>query len=460
MNKGAAYMTEGPLLKKIILYSIPVILTGTLQLLFNAADLVIVGRFSGSLSVAAVGATGSVTNLIVNLFIGLSIGAGVMVAQGIGAGDVEGVRRTVHTAVPAAAIGGLALSAVGISLARTLLDLMGTKPDVIDKSVIYMQIYFAGMAANMVYNFGASILRAAGDIRSPLFYLTAAGVLNVILNLVFVILFKMDVAGVALATVLSQTLSAALIVLALMHREDACRLYLRDLRLHPKYLLRMLKIGLPAGLQGSLFSISNVIIQSSVNSFGSVAMAGNAAAGNIEGFVYTAMNSLQQTAVNFVGQNYGAKKYKRIGKITLICLATVTVVGVTLGVSGYVFSRSLLSIYITDSAAAIETGVIRMSLICLPYALCGIMDVMTGTLRGMGASLVPMIISVAGVCVFRIVWIYTVFGMEPYHTLQVLYASYPISWIVTFLAEGIVFLVLLRKKLRLDKAAGICYSNS
>ena len=455
MNKGAAFMTEGPLLKKIIFYTIPIILTGMLQLLFNAADLVIVGQFSGSLSVAAVGATGSVTNLIVNLFIGLSIGAGVMVAQGIGAGDAESVRRTVHTAIPAAVIGGLALSAVGIALARPLLTLMGTQPDVIDGAATYMRIYFAGMTANMLYNFGASILRAAGDIKSPLYFLTAAGVLNVILNVVFVMLFHMDVAGVALATVLSQVLSAALVLLTLRHREDACRLYLREVRLYGRVLLRMLAIGLPAGLQGSLFSISNVIIQSSVNSFGSVAMSGNAAAGNIEGFVYVAMNSLQQTAVNFVGQNYGARKYKRIGKITGICLVCVAAVGLTLGVSGYLFSRQLLSIYITDSAAAIEVGVTRMSLICLPYALCGIMDVMTGALRGMGASLMPMIISVAGVCGFRIVWIFTYFRSPAHHTLDVLYLSYPISWIVTFAVEALVFVVLLRRKMALDKADAV-----
>lgn len=445
MIKNAAYMTEGPLLKKIILYAIPVILTGVLQLLFNAADLVIVGRFCGSLSVAAVGATGALINLIVNLFIGLSVGAGVMVAQGIGQENADAVHKTVHTAFPAALIGGLIMTVIGIIGAGPLLELMDTQPDVIEKSTIYMQIYFAGMTASMVYNFGASILRAAGDIRSPLFFLSIAGVLNVFLNILFVVAFKMDVAGVALATVLSQTLSAALVVLALMRREDACRLYLPEMKLYGRSLLRMMQIGVPAGLQGSLFSISNVLIQSSINSFGSVAMSGNAAAGNIEGFVYISMNSLQQTATNFVGQNYGAKKYKRIETTTLISLLSVTAVGVVMGSLGYAFSRQLLGIYITDSLEAIEVGIVRMSLVCLPYFLCGIMDVMTGVLRGMGSSMTPMIISVLGVCVFRIFWIFTVFRMPDYHSLTTLYVSYPISWLATFSVELIVFIVLIRR---------------
>ena len=439
-------MTEGPLLKNVILYSVPVICTGILQLLFNAADLVIVGRFRGSLAVAAVGATGSITNLIVNLFIGLSVGAGVLVAQRIGARDHDAVHKAVHTAIPAAFLAGLFMSAVGIFGARTFLSLMDTQPDVIDASTLYMRIYFAGMASNMVYNFGASILRAAGDIRSPLIYLTVAGVLNVILNVVFVVVFRLGVEGVAIATVISQTVSAGLILWALTKREDAVRLDFRRMRIYGRSLLGMVKIGLPAGIQGSLFSISNVIIQSSVNAFGSVAMSGNAAAGNIEGFVYTSMNAIHQTAVNFVGQNYGAKKLDRIGKVTGICLAVVTVVGLVMGVGGYLLARPLLGIYITDSPEAIEVGVVRMSLICLPYALCGIMDVMTGVLRGMGASLLPMIVSVLGICVFRVVWIFTVFRSPRYHSLEVLYASYIISWVLTFITEALAFLVLLKKE--------------
>ena len=445
MNRSAAYMCEGPLTKKIVLYSIPVILTGVLQLLFNAADLVIVGRFTGSLSVAAVGATGSIINLIVTLFIGLSVGAGVMVAQGIGAGDYENVYRTVHTAVPAAILGGIALTATGVSCARLFLTWMGTQPDVLDGAVTYMRIYFCGMVGSMVYNFGASILRAAGDIKSPLIFLTSAGVINVGLNLLFVTVFRMGVAGVALATVVSQFVSAALVALALTRRDDMCRLFPSKMRIYPRHLKRMVRIGLPAGMQGALFSISNVLIQSSVNSFGSVAMSGNAAAGNIEGFVYISMNAFQQTATNFTGQNYGAKLYARIRRITLICLISVACVGLSLGIGLYGMGRTLLGFYITDAPAAVEYGIMRMGFICLPYFLDGLMEVMNGVLRGMGRSALPMAVTVAGVCVFRVVWIFTVFSIPAYHTPQVLYTSYPITWTLTFTVELIVYLAIMRK---------------
>jgi len=445
MNKSAAYMCEGPLLKKIIFYAVPVILTGVLQLLFNAADLIVVGRFAGSLCLAAVGATGSLINLIVNLFIGLSIGAGVLVAQGIGAGSYENVHKTVHTAIPAAVIGGAGLTVIGVACARLFLELMGTQSDVIDKSVSYMRIYFCGMIMSMVYNFGASILRAAGDIKSPLIFLSAAGVLNVILNMLFVIAFKMDVSGVALATIISQAVSAVLVVIALSRRDDACRLFIKELKISKKHLVSMIKIGLPAGIQSSMFSISNVLIQSSINSFGSVAMSGNAASGNIEGFVYVSMNAFQQTATNFTGQNYGARLYKRIDRIVLINLVCVSVVGLAFGNLAVLFSRQLLGIYITDSLEAIEIGVLRMGYISAPYFLDGIMEVMTGTLRGMGRSAMPMAVTVAGVCVFRIVWILTVFSVPEYHTLQMLYLSYPISWTITFAVELIAYLAIIKK---------------
>lgn len=452
MNKSAAYMCEGPLLKKIIFYAVPVILTGLLQLLFNAADLIIVGRFAGSLCVGAVGATGSIINLIVNLFIGLSVGAGVLVAQGIGSGSYESVHKTVHTAIPAAVLGGAALTVIGVSFARLFLELMGTQSDVIDKSVTYMRIYFCGMVFSMVYNFGASILRAAGDIKSPLVFLSAAGVINVLLNIVFVVAFKIDVAGVALATVVSQAVSAVLVVVALSKRDDACRLFFKEIRISKEHLSGMIKIGLPAGIQGSLFSISNVLIQSSINSFGSVAMSGNAAAGNIEGFVYTSMNAFQQTATNFAGQNYGAKLYKRIDKIVVICLVSVSVVGLVFGNLCSLFSRKLLGIYITDSLEAIEIGALRMSLIAAPYFLDGIMEVMTGALRGMGRSVMPMAVTILGVCVFRIAWVATVFKLPEYHSLKVLYISYPISWAVTFAVELIAYLIIMRKIKRKNAA--------
>ena len=435
-------LCTGPFWKKIWLYTIPIILTGLLQLLFNAADMVVVGRFAGQEALGAVGATGALINLMVNLFMGLSVGAGVAVAQGIGARDDKAVHRAVHTAIPAAVIGGVFLTVMGIVLSPFFLELMGTPEDVIDLSALYMRIYFAGIIPVLLYNFGASILRAAGDTRGPLIYLAISGVLNVVLNLVFVIAFHMSVAGVALATVLSQVLSCTLVLLALARRPDGCKLELRRLKIYPASLGKIVRIGLPAGIQGSLFSISNVLIQSSINSFGTVVLSGNTAAGNIEGFVYVGMNSFHQTAMNFMGQNMGARKYENFGKIMRICLLSVGGVGILLGGTCYLFARPLLSIYLTNEAAAIGYGVTRMSYICVIYFLCGLMDVMSGVLRGMGCSLSPMVVTVLGVCGFRLAWIYTIFHMEEFHTLEVLYLSYPISWVVTFAALLCVYFVV------------------
>lgn len=437
-------MLEGPLLSGIVMYTIPIILTSLLQLLFNAADLVIVGRFCGSISLAAVGATGSITMLIVNLFIGLSVGAGVTVAHALGSREDEDVRRTVHTAMPTALVGGMVLTVIGISLSETLLNMMDTPENILPLSSVYMKIYFGGMTFNMVYNFCASILRAAGDTKSPLIYLTISGVANVVLNVIFVTQFHMNVAGVALATAISQGISAVLVVMALMRRTDACHLDLKKMRFYKIPLLKIVRIGLPAGIQGSLFSISNVMIQSSVNSFGDIFMSGNAASGNVEGFVYVALNAFHQTAVNFIGQNAGAKQYKRVFKTLWICLGCVIVVGLSLGGLAYAFGPQLLSIYITDSPEAISYGMIRMSFIALPYFLCGLMDVSTGALRGLGASLSPMIISVLGVCGLRIGWLATVFRANP--APQCLYLSYPISWIVTFLFQMLAFLLIYNKQ--------------
>ena len=445
MKKRNSNMLQGPVLWGILGYTIPIILTSVLQLLFNAADLVVVGRFCGSISVAAVGATGSITNLIVNLFIGLSVGAGVTVAHAIGSREEEAVHRAVHTALPVALISGLVLTGVGVVFSGTFLRLMGTPETVLPLSKVYMQIYFGGITFNMVYNFCASILRAAGDTRSPLIFLSLAGVVNVVLNVIFVTVFHMNVAGVALATTISQGISAILVVIALMRRTDACRLYLKKMHLHRQELMKMVRIGLPAGIQGSLFSISNVLIQSSVNSFGDVFMSGNAAAGNIEGFVYVIMNSFHQTAVNYIGQNVGAHQYDRVKKVLRTCLVCVALAGLTAGVLGYSFGPQLLSIYITDSQEAISYGVMRLSLVCLPYFLCGLMDVSTGALRGMGASLEPMIISVLGVCAFRVGWITTVFQIPAFHTPQCLYLSYPISWVLTFIAQYLAFRRVYRR---------------
>ena len=440
-------MIDGPLFSGIVMYTIPIILTSVLQLLFNAADLVIVGRFCGSVSVAAVGATGAITNLIVNLFIGLSVGTGVTVAHALGSREDEAVHRAVHTAMPTALIGGLLLTFVGVLLSEPLLRLMETPETVLPLSTIYMQIYFGGMVFNMVYNFCASILRAAGDTKSPLIYLTLAGVVNVVLNVIFVTVLHMNVAGVALATTISQALSAVLVVIALMRRTDACHLDLKKMRIYAPQFMKMVSIGIPAGIQGSLFSISNVLIQSSVNSFGDIFMSGNAAAGNIEGFAYVSINAFSQTAVNYVGQNVGARQYKRVGRIVGICLACVVVVGLTVGIIGYSLGEQLLSIYITDSPEAIAYGMIRLSYICLPYFLCGLMDVSTGALRGMGASIAPMVISVLGVCGLRVAWIYTVFQIPQFHTPQCLYLSYIVSWSATFLIQIIAFIRIYRKHL-------------
>lgn len=446
-------MLQGPLFGSIVSYTIPIILTGILQLLFNAADLVVVGRFCGSVSVAAVGATGAITNLIVNLFIGLSVGAGVTVAQALGAREEEAVHRTVHTALPAALFSGLVLTVVGILFSETFLIWMGTPEDVLPLSAVYMRIYFAGITFTMVYNFSASILRAAGDTRSPLIYLSVSGVINVVLNVVFVTGFHMNVAGVALATTISQGISAILVVAALMRRTDACKLVLTKLRIYLPQLSKIVRIGLPAGIQSSLFSISNVMIQSSINSFGGVLMSGNAAAGNIEGFLYVTINSFHQTAVNYIGQNVGAQQYSRVKKCLWICLGCVSVVGFVLSLLIYGFGPQLLSIYITDSQEAISYGMIRFAYASLPYFLCGLMDVSTGALRGMGASVTPMIISVLGVCGIRIGWILTIFQVPQFHTPQCLYISYPVSWTVTFLCQLMAFWWVYRKHTRKLKNA-------
>lgn len=448
MERKNMPMLEGNLFSGIINFTVPIILTSLLQLLFNAADLVVVGQFCGSVSVAAVGATGALTNLMVNFFIGLSIGTGVAVAHGIGSREDREVHCIVHTALPLSLVSGLVLTVLGVAFSRTFLHWMGTPDTVLPLSAVYMEIYFGGVTFTMIYNFSAAILRAAGDTKSPLLFLFIAGVVNVVLNVFFVLVCQMNVAGVALATTISQAISAVLVTMALMRRNDACKLDLKKLHFYKPQLRKMIRIGLPAGIQSSLFSISNVLIQSSINSFGDVLMSGNAAASNIEGFVYVCLNAFHQTAVNFIGQNAGARQYKRVYRILWICLACVTVVGIVTGSLVYVMGPKLLSIYITDSPEAIAYGLTRMAFICLPYFLCGLMDVSTGALRGMGASLTPMLISVLGVCGFRVLWIYTIFQMPAYHTPQCLYISYAVSWVLTFLCQMAAFIVFFRREER------------
>lgn len=437
-------MCNGPLFGKILLFSLPLMLSGILQLLFNAADMIVVGRWVGSDALAAVGSTGSLINLLVNVFIGLSVGANVLVARYFGAGQERELSDMVHTAVLISVICGVLLIFVGFFVAPSALLAMGTPKEVLGQSVLYIRIYFAAMPAMMLYNFGAAILRAVGDTRRPLYFLTAAGVINVVLNLIFVIGFSMGVAGVALATAVSQVISAGLVVRCLVRSDSAYRLDLKALRIVPHKLLMMMQIGLPAGLQGAIFSISNVLIQSSVNSFGATAMAGNSAAGNLEGFVYTAMNTLHQTAVSFVGQNYGAHKYKRIGRIAIICVGIVTAVGLVMGNGVYLAGRLLLHLY-SPEEPVIAYGMKRLFYICCPYFLCGVMDTLVGCLRGMGHSVLPMLVSLTGACLFRIVWIYTIFSQN--RSLDTLYISYPISWALTALVHLGCFLLIYFMKL-------------
>ena len=446
-------MVNGPLFGNIIRYAIPLMLTGVLQLLFNAADLVVVGRYCGRLSIAAVGATGAIINLIINLFIGLSVGVGVTVAVSLGAQDDDRCSRAVHTAMPVAVIGGAVLTVVGVLISRTLLSWMQTPDDVIGLSALYMRIYFCGMIPSLVFNYGAAILRAAGDTKHPLYYLVTAGIINVVLNLFFVIVLKRNVDGVALATILSQCVSAFLIVRFLLRTEGAYKLVFRKMHIYGSELKQIVKIGLPAGIQSSMFSISNVIIQSSINSFGSVAMAGNSAAANIEGFTFIAMNAIHQTGMNFVGQNVGAQRLDRARRVTKDVMFDVFVTGLVLGGLSYLFSHQLLSIYIPGDASAIAYGRLRMKYLCLPYFLDGMMDVMTGVLRGLGSSLLPMIITVFNICVFRVVWIYTIWQIPRFHNLDMLYITYSISWILTLSLLLICYFITMRRKSREFKSA-------
>ena len=435
-------MCHGPLLGKIFLFALPVVLSGVLQLLFNAADVVVVGRFAGSQALAAVGSNTSLVNLIVNVFIGISIGTNVLVARHYGAGEYDEVKKTVHTSILTSLIFGVILIFIGFFLARPLLEMMGTPEDVIDLAQVYLRLYFIGMPVNMLYNFGAAILRAVGDTRRPLYYLIIAGVLNVGLNLIFVIAFHMSVAGVALATIISQAVSAILVVRCLMKSEGCVHLALKELRIYKKKLIQMFQIGLPAGLQGAIFSVSNVMIQSTINSFGSLAMAGNAAAANIEGFIYLAMNALSQTSLSFTSQNAGAGDFKRVRKIFYLCNGIVVVIGLVLGIGTVLLGKPLVGIFSSDPEV-IAFGQLRLTYICFAYFLCGIMDVVVGSLRGLGSSVMPMIISLTGACILRIVWLYTIFRINP--TLENLYISYPVSWLVTSVAQIICFVVVFKK---------------
>ena len=385
------------------------------------------------------GSVGSLNNMIISLFIGLSVGANVLVARYTGSRNDRAVSDTVHTSVLLSLVGGVLLMIIGVALARPLLELMGSPEDVIDLAVLYVRIIFLGMPVQMLYNFCAAILRAVGDTQRPLYYLTIAGVVNVLLNLVFVILFHLSVAGVALATIISQAISALLVTRALLNMEGPTRLFLNRLRIHPGKLREIIRIGLPAGIQSSVFSLSNVVIQSSVNSFGSVVIAGNAASSNVGNFVYQAMNTFQQAITCFAGQNIGARKPRRIVSAMKVCMFWAVSFGLVLGMLSCVFGTQLLSLFSADPAV-IAAGMERQIIVCAPYFLCGMMDVMTGALRGIGYSLLPMIVSILGACAFRLFWVFTVFAAYP--TLPCLMLSYPVSWLLTFSVLLVIFLVL------------------
>lgn len=443
-------MCNGSLFKSIILFSVPLMLSGILQLFFNAADVVVVGKFAGDESLAAVGATTTLINLLTNLFIGLSVGANVLVANYYGARQKRDVHETVHTAMTISAFCGIFLTVVGFFAAPLLLSLMQTPDDVIDLSVIYLRTYFFGMPAVMIYNFGSAILRATGDTKRALYILSASGVVNVAFNLIFVIVFHWGVFGVGLATVISQVLSAVLIVICLLKEKTDVRLEIRKLRIYRKKLFRIMQIGIPAGFQGMLFSLSNTVIQSSINGFGKVVVAASAASVSVEGFAFTSMNAFHQAAVSFTSQNIGARKYERVNKILYVSLMYVVIVGVFFAFVFLTFGKNLIGFYST-SPEVIAEGVKRLSIIAGSYMLCGMMDVTSGSLRGMNYSFTPMLVSLIGVCLFRVIWVSTVFQLEAYHTIETIYYSYPISWGATFAAHFITFVIaknILRRKIK------------
>lgn len=446
-NKYEMDMCSGSLLKKMLVYALPLMFSSILQLLFNAADVVVVGRFAGDNALAAVGSTGSLINLLTNLFVGLSVGTNVLVAQFYGAKKEKDLQETIHTSMLLSVYSGILLTIIGIVAAKQILIWMQSPAEVLELSALYLKIYFLGMTSTMVYNFGSAILRAVGDTKRPLYYLFFAGIVNVVLNLIFVIRFQMGVAGVAAATAISQTISAALIVRCLMKEEGCIHLSLKELKLHQDKVKKIVKVGLPAGFQGMVFSLSNVVIQSAVNSFGAVVVAGNSAASNIEGFVYVAMNAFYQTTVSFTSQNYGARNYRRIRQILYIGELYVILTGVVLGNAVVLFGSSLLRIY-SDSAAVVEAGLTRLHIICTFYALCGMMDVLVGSLRGIGYSVMPMIVSLIGACGLRLIWIYTVFQMPQFHVIQTVYWSYPITWTITMTVHAVCFVWAYKKIVR------------
>lgn len=448
-SKNQINMTEGGIFIKLLQFSIPLIFSSVLQLLFNAADVIVVGRFAGDNSLAAVGSTGSLINLLVNLFTGLATGTNVVAANYFGAGKFEKLEKTVHTSIVISIISGLVLTGSGVFGSKIILHLMQTPPAVLNLANTYLKIYFSGITATMIYNFGSAILRAKGDTKRPLYILLLAGIVNLILNVFFVVNLKMDVAGVGLATVISQFLSAVLVIVILLTEKDEFHLNIKKLSLDPAILRNIVKIGLPAGFQGIVFSFSNVIIQSSINSFGPIMIAGNAAAINLEGFIYTSMNGFSQGSLTFCSQNYGAKKFDRIKKVVVISQISIIVIGGILSFLFLLFGKQLLGLY-TTSDEVIQAGMVRCWIIFTTYFLCGMMDGMANSIRGIGHSLMPVISSLTGACLFRIIWLFTVFLIPQFHQPVTIFISYPISWILTFVANLIFYRKYIKQMCKND----------
>ena len=445
-NRYEIDMCNGPIMSKLISFAFPLMLSGILQLLFNAVDIVVVGKFSGNHALAAVGSTTALINMFINLFMGISLGANVMAARYFASGKDLEMSETVHTAITTALLSGIMMLFAGFFFSRTALMLMGTPEDVIEHSTLYMKIYFMGMPFFMVYNYGAAILRAIGDTKRPLFYLIISGILNAILNMILVIIFHMSVAGVAIATVFSQFISCILVVRCLCMSSGSYKLRLSKLHIQPQYLLKIFQIGIPAGLQMTVINFSNVLLQSSVNSFGSIAMAGYTAANNVLGFLYTSVNSITQACMSFTSQNYGARKLKRMDKVLINCLILELIVPLVLGNLSYFFGANIMKIYTSDPEV-IRCGLEILAITAPPYFFCGFMDLFPGALRGMGRSAAPMILSIIGTVGTRLAWI---FGFFPQHrSLYFLFISYPASWIITILLQVVCY-YFVRKKVRAE----------
>lgn len=443
-NKYEIDMCNGTIMDKLISFALPLMISGMLQLMFNAVDIIVVGRFTGSQALAAVGSTTALICTFTNLFIGVSLGANVLAARFYASGKTKEMSETVHTAILLALISGIAMSVIGILCARESLVLIATPDDIIGQAVLYLRIYFLGMPFFMLYNYGAAILRAVGDTKRPLMYLIAAGTANAVLDLVLVIIFKMGVAGVAIGTITSQFISCVLVIRCLCKTDAIYKLYISKLRIKKYYLIQILKVGLPAGIQSTVINFSNVLLQSSVNSFGEIAMAGYTAANNILGFLYVSVNSVTQACMSFTSQNYGVRKFKRMDKVLANCAILSIIVSVVIGGGSYLLGHQILGIY-TKQEDVIQCGMEILSISTIPYFLCGLMDMMPGSMRGVGYSAVPMILSIIGTVGTRLVWIYGVF--PEHRSLYVLFMSYPVSWGLTIVMQAIC-LVFVRRKIR------------